>query len=56
MGSCVLTRFISSTYLDNKKNIALYRASNIEETEAVKLTHSGLVLIALLCGGDYDQV
>lgn len=35
--------------------VLLYSADSIEHSEDVKLTRGGLILFALLTGGDYDQ-
>ncbi|KAG6908150.1 hypothetical protein DXG01_005911 [Tephrocybe rancida] len=48
-GQCILRRIISEKDPDQYH---AYRASSIESV--VKLTHGGLVLFALLTGGDYD--
>lgn len=36
--------------------MAIVSGAAIHETEGLALTRGGLILIALLCGGDYDQV
>jgi hypothetical protein len=39
-----------------KDDVALYAAQMLENTAGVALTQGGALLIALLSGGDYDEV
>lgn len=41
---------------DDHHNVTVYTAENIFVTPTVSLTRGGLLLIALLSGGDYDEV
>jgi Holliday junction resolvase YEN1 len=41
---------------DDGQHVNIYRMADIETNDGVKLTKGGLILIALLRGGDYDQV
>ncbi|KDN37084.1 hypothetical protein RSAG8_10359, partial [Rhizoctonia solani AG-8 WAC10335] len=40
---------------DDGVHVMVYRMKDIEEDPACKLTRGGMILIALLSGGDYDQ-
>ncbi|KIJ23865.1 hypothetical protein M422DRAFT_72490 [Sphaerobolus stellatus SS14] len=40
---------------DDGQHVNLYRSEDIERHPKINLTHGGLILIALLRGGDYDQ-
>ncbi|KAJ7795364.1 PIN domain-like protein [Mycena olivaceomarginata] len=42
-------------YKDDHHNVTVYTAENIFVTPTVSLTRGGLLLIALLSGGDYDE-
>lgn len=46
----------SSNIKKDKDNIAIYTADAIQSTAGVKSTQGGLLLIAILCGGDYNKV
>lgn len=46
----------SSTYQDNDKgSIHTHTSSAIAKHRSVSLTRGGILLVALLCGGDYDK-
>ena len=54
-----LTMLIGSRHRQNAKEsseINIYTADQIQSTPSVSLTHGGILLIALLSGGDFDQV
>lgn len=40
----------------SEHHVMVYTAENIKTHPNVKLTRGGMVLIALLAGGDYDKV
>ncbi|KAF8054913.1 PIN domain-like protein [Lyophyllum atratum] len=50
-GECIIRSAPGSTNFDR---ILLYDANSIEHSEGVKLTRGGLLLFALMAGGDYD--
>lgn len=47
---------LNSDGKDDGVHVMVYRADDIERDPACKLTRGGMILIALLSGGDYDQV
>jgi hypothetical protein len=62
---CALTLSETLTMLIGSRNrqsakegseISIYTADQIQSTPSVSLTHGGILLIALLSGGDFDQV
>ena len=38
----------------DQDNVAIYLADMVENSDNVSLTRGGLILVALLVGGDYD--
>ncbi|KAB5591761.1 hypothetical protein CTheo_4793 [Ceratobasidium theobromae] len=46
---------LNSDGKDDGVHVMVYRADDIERDPACKLTRGGMILIALLSGGDYDQ-
>lgn len=41
---------------DDDETVRVYTSRAIEASPEVHLTHGGILLIAILCGGDYDEV
>ncbi|EDR03823.1 uncharacterized protein LACBIDRAFT_306505 [Laccaria bicolor S238N-H82] len=39
----------------DKDNVTIYSAQSIKSTAGINLTQGGLLLIAIICGGDYDK-
>lgn len=52
----IFLKSLSSTYHDNHSKITIFRARDIDDHASVQLTQGGFLLVALLCGGDYDMV
>ncbi|KAF8193646.1 PIN domain-like protein, partial [Mycena galopus ATCC 62051] len=50
------TVFLIPKKKDDRHNVMVYTAENIFVTPTVSLTRGGILLIALLSGGDYDKV
>ncbi|KAF8151120.1 PIN domain-like protein, partial [Mycena galopus ATCC 62051] len=50
------TVFLIPKKKDDRHNVMVYTAENIFITPTVSLTREGILLIALLSGGDYDKV
>ncbi|KAH7910372.1 PIN domain-like protein [Hygrophoropsis aurantiaca] len=46
---------IRNSSLEADGTVSVYTADSIRDNVAQKLDHDGLVLMALLCGGDYDM-
>ncbi|KAF8131347.1 hypothetical protein K438DRAFT_1556599, partial [Mycena galopus ATCC 62051] len=49
------TVFLIPKKKDDRRNVMVYTAENIFVTPTVSLTRGGILLIALLSGGDYDK-